>query len=400
MRNFNKGINQDIIQEMNRSLLIHLLRREGICSRVHLANLTNLKQATVTNIMNDFIRWHLVKEVGFLSGNKGRRSIGIEVNTDTYRVIGVRLARKYFSVGIFDLTGKVHCQVKRTITREVVPEKIFGQMMQEIENMIVKEREKKVLAIGVSLPGPFIKKEGRIALMTEVSGWNDIQIEKQLEERFHLPIVLEQDANAAVLAQLWHNEEVDQDDMVVYVAAGQGIGAGILVNGEILRGTMGIAGEIGHTSIEHEGIVCACGNKGCLEQYCSSIAFTKAVNQRLKLDTPIEFEKICRMLDGGDKICLEEYKKAGYYLGIGVVNLVNSLNPSTIILGDEMSHVNSEILYQIVDETIRERVLPQIYGNLKICISNTPKDSCFHGAAIVAIEEIFSHPAKYVMETL
>lgn len=399
MRSYDKGINQDIIQEMNRSLLIRLLRREGNCSRVHLAHLTNLKQATVTNIVNDFISWELVRETGFLSGNKGRRSIGIEVNTERYRVIGVRLARKYFSVGTFDLTGKPHYQVRRKIAKEDAPEEIFERILNEIEKMLAKEQDKDVLVIGVSLPGPFIKKEGRIALMTEVAGWSNIQIESRLEQTFHLPIVMEQDANAAVLAQLWHNKEVDQADMVVYVAAGQGIGAGILVDGELLRGTMGMAGEIGHTSIEHEGIVCACGNRGCLEQYCSSIALTRAINQRRIGEPPLEFEEICDRIAKGDELCREEYRKAGHYLGVGIVNLINSLNPSTIILGDEMSHVDSAILYDVVHEVVKERVLPQVYDNLKIVISNTPKDSCFHGAAIVAIEEIFSHPAKYIMKT-
>ena len=101
----NRGINQDVTQEMNRSLLLKNLRREGMCSRAYLASLTGLKQATVTNIMKDFLNWGIVTEVGFLNGSKGRRSIGVSINPDRYRVIGVRLARKHYSVGLFDLTG-------------------------------------------------------------------------------------------------------------------------------------------------------------------------------------------------------------------------------------------------------------------------------------------------------
>ena len=89
-----RGFNQENIQDMNRTLLLNLLRKEGICARAHLANLSQLKQATVTNIVSDFIDWGLVKEVGFLVGNKGRRSIGISINNDDFGVLAIRLARK------------------------------------------------------------------------------------------------------------------------------------------------------------------------------------------------------------------------------------------------------------------------------------------------------------------
>lgn len=94
---------------MPRTLLLNLLRKEGICARAHLANLSQLKQATVTNIVSDFIDWGLVKEVGFLVGNKGRRSIGISINNDDFGVLAIRLARKNYTVGIFNLSAEWPC---------------------------------------------------------------------------------------------------------------------------------------------------------------------------------------------------------------------------------------------------------------------------------------------------
>ena len=109
MQQMVQGLNQESIQALNRTLLLNSLRKEKICSRAHLSHLTNLKQATVTYIMNDFISWNIVKEVGLIGGIKGRRSIGVSINNDEYGVIAVRLSKKYYSIGIFDLSGDIIC---------------------------------------------------------------------------------------------------------------------------------------------------------------------------------------------------------------------------------------------------------------------------------------------------
>ncbi|WP_432409174.1 ROK family transcriptional regulator [Wukongibacter sp. M2B1] len=392
----NTGINQDKIQEMNRSLVISLLREEGVCSRVQLARRTDLKQATVTNIINDFINWGLVKEVGFLSGNKGRRSIGIALNTDIYRVIGVRLTRKNYSVGLFDLTDKMHLSKSVETDSNDDPRVIFQNITQTITDIIKESGDCKILSIGVAIPGPFMKKEGRIVLMTEVPGWQNILIEKELEEIFCMPVFLEHDANLGAYAQLWHSKDIKKSEGLIYIAAGQGIGAGILINGELFKGTLGFAGEIGHTSIKFDGHKCECGNRGCLEKYCSSIVFTNAVNREMHRSEKIKLRQIAELIKAGDEICLEQYKIACEYLGIGIVNLINSFNPDTIIIGDEMAHINPQVMIDTINKTVKDKVIPEVWNNLKIKISDIKNDSILHGAGIVAINEIFKRPAQFV----
>ncbi|GMQ61726.1 ROK family protein [Vallitalea maricola] len=393
MNILNTGINQDKIQEVNRSLVISLLREEGVCSRVNLSNRTGLKQATVTNIINDFINWGLVKEVGFLYGNKGRRAIGIAINTDNYRVIGVRLTRKNYTVGLFDLTDKLYLSKTVETDFNIDPKIIFENITQTISAIIKENDNCKVLAIGVAIPGPFMKKEGRIVLMTEVPGWQNILIEKELENIFHIPVFLEHDANSGAYAELWHSKDIIKSVGLIYIAAGQGIGAGILINQKLLKGTFGFAGEIGHTSIKFDGHKCECGNRGCLEKYCSSIAFTNAVNE--ELGQKLRFKQIEQLAKEGNSICLNQYKKACEYLGIGIVNMINSFNPDTIIIGDDMVNINPKLMLDTINQTVKEKIIPELYNDLKIGISNIP-NSILHGAGIVAINEIFRNPLDFV----
>ena len=183
-------------------------------------------------------------------------------------------------------------------------------------------------------------------------------------------------------------------EIVVYIAAGQGIGAGIICDGELLKGSMGIAGEIGHTSIHFKGPKCSCGNYGCLENYCSSIAFTKEINRILGGDHEYTFTEAVSMVQAGNPIVKEIFLTSFDSLAVGVVNMINSFDPSVIIIGDEMSHVLPEEMLQRIKDEVRRKVLPEIYENLKITMSGI-KDSMLHGAAIAAIMDAFDCPDSY-----
>ena len=134
MKETMRGLNQGNIQNLNRSLLLNLLRREKICARTTLAEHSGLKQATVTHIINDFMNWNLVKEVGLLTGVKGRRSIAISLNTEDLAVAGIRIARKDFSVGLFNLYGEA-VMIRRTGIKH-------GQNAREIMDMVFREMDK------------------------------------------------------------------------------------------------------------------------------------------------------------------------------------------------------------------------------------------------------------------
>lgn len=388
----NRGINQDLTQELNRSLLLKNLRREGTCSRAHLAALTGLKQATVTNIMKDFLNWGLVTEVGFLNGSKGRRSIGISINTDRYRVIGVRLARNHYSVGLFDLTGRELGKKRVEIdTREGLgAEEILMRITKEIRRLLKKHGKEVILAAGMAVPGPFIAKKNRIALITGADIWKDVDLKEFFNRELDLPIFLEHNANAGAYAHMWDLKEAYHDDVLVYIAAGQGIGAGIVMNGRIYEGALGTSGEIGHITIDRNGKPCACGNKGCLERYASSLELVRDVYGESANGG--SFEEVERRIREGDEFCLKRYRLACESLGIGIITLVNVINPDVIIIGDEMVRPAPKLMEAIIQKTVKEGVLSDVFEGLRLSVSTYEGDPILTGAAIVAIDRVFDSP--------
>lgn len=403
------GMNQTSIQDLNRELLLNFLRSEGECARITLAKLSGLKQATVTNIINDFIRWGIVKEVGFLTGEKGRRSIGISLNKEEYGVIGIRITRKNYSFGLFNIAGEeIFSRISEDFTG-VSAKEVFAHLLKSVDQCIDDAGGRRILAIGVAIPGPYNRVTRRIELMTGASGWNEVPIEQELKNRYHIPIYIEQNANAAAVAQYWYNRDKLDNDLLVYVAAGQGIGAGIISDGELVRGSIGTAGEIGHTSIDMNGPRCICGNRGCLENYCSSIAFTKFVNERIRRrntsedsssgspegDRTLTFPEAAKLVREGDEDAVAVYLACCDRLSVGVVNIINSFNPKYIMLGDEMSHVAPDLMLQRVRQRVRERTIPAIFESTNISLSVVEHDSMVNGAAIVAITDIFRHPADF-----
>lgn len=395
MNQTTQGYNQGNIQTMNRTLLLNLLRREKVCARTTLAEHSGLQHATVTHIVKDFINWNLVKEIGFLSGAKGRRSIAISLNTDDFAVAGIRIARKHFSIGLFNLLGEPLCIKRCSIASGLKAREIMDTVIYEMDNLIKKYSRPKILALGVAIPGPYNSIEGKISIVTNVEGWDQIALKDEFSEHFKIPVIIEEHANAAALAQFWYDADTQKNDILVYIAFAQGIGAGIIHKGVLLKGTTGAAGEIGHTTINIDGPRCSCGNYGCLETYCSSITFVKKINEAFNQNNSIKFKDAVLLVKEKNPIATELYLEMCDYLSIGIINVINSFNPTLIVIGDEMAHVAPELILERIISNVKKRVVPQTLENTKIQLSAYKYDSMVHGAAIIAINDIFENSSIY-----
>lgn len=387
-----QSINYNDMQEMNRYLIIKLLMQLGICSRVELSRLSGLKQATITNIINDFIKIGLVSEIGSKNGSKGRRSIAISLNSDNYKFIGVRLTRKYISVGLFDITGKSHLirEYKFDVTDGV--DNTLKIIETSVNNILNEYSNENIIAIGISLPGPFIRTTG-IITVNEFPGWEQVLVEDYFNNIFHIPVFLEHDAKAGVMACWYMNKYNNVNKTLAYVIAGHGIGVGVIVDGKLLRGSTGTFGEIGHTSIDFNGPLCACGSRGCLENYCSTIALSRRIKNALELGVKsslsidFTFSDIVEAYKNKDDLTVKEVNKNIEYFSVGIVNLVNMVNPDVIIIGDEMVNFGDDFL-NILKSNVSKKIIPDLYNNLDIRLGNFADDEVLIGASIVAIEAI------------
>ena len=392
------GKNLADVQEINRSLILKLLRKNEICSRAFLAKATGLQQATISIIVSDLIKKGVVVETGFIEGEKGRRSIGIALNAEKYKVIAVKLTRQYITVALFDICGKGYEHIKEKIDFTDGSENAMKKMKAMIKTLINRNANDVCIGLGMAIPGPFMRREGRIILMTEFPGWEKIHITDELSESFHIPVILEHDANCSAIAEWWSGDYASEEGTLVSVMAGQGIGAGIIVDGKLLFGSMGIAGEIGHMSIDVNGERCICGNRGCLYRYCSTVALEKSVEASLGdypdsvLHQGRSVTDIINATHHNDPLALAAIDKAAWYLGFGLANVANIYNPDVIVISDEMAQAGARFL-DGVKSSVKEHVLHEIYENMQVVLSTLEGDSALLGAGILAVNEVLNTPS-------
>lgn len=388
-----KGKNLEDVQRMNRLLIINFLRKQKNMSRADLARATGLKQATITNIVNDLLDTRLARETGELDAKIGRRSIGIALNNELYKVIHVRLARKYFLIGLYDIAGNKYEVHKENIDISWGSETVFTRMKVRIAEQLSRLKIGEVISIGISLPGPYLSSQGRIGIMTEFPGWEKISIKDEIQSYFGIPTYAEHDANVGALAEWWLGSNFMDKGTLVYVAAGQGIGTGIINDGKLFKGAMGIAGEVGHMSIAFDGPKCQCGNRGCLEYYCSTFALLREAKKQAAnhnesmLTQDVDLNDFFKALESGDFIAKRVFGHIARFLGLGLVNIVNIYNPHVIVVGDELAR-GGEYLLEILKQTVKEHVLPMVYEQLTIRLSAFDDDPALIGAGSLAVNNI------------
>lgn len=212
---------------------------------------------------------------------------------------------------------------------------------------------------------------------------------------------IENDANAGVCAQQWFSSKSEGENMI-YIVAGQGIGCGIISNGELHRGSVGSAGEIGHTSINYMGPKCECGNRGCLEKYASSIAIMEHVKEKIQngaetsLTLESDFDAFAEAVRQGDALAVDEFRNACECLAVGIVNLVNQVNPREIIIGDVLADVAPEVMLEIVRERVKERTSKFVNEYLSIEHNQIQHNPILIGAGAIAAQKVLEDPIGYI----
>ncbi len=389
--------NNSSLQQNNRSAVLFALSDGEVHTRAEIARDTGLTQASITNIVSAFQEVGVVHETGQVAGQLGRRSVGIKLNEEYCKVVAVKLARKSYDIAVFNWMGKITKHIFVPITNQMSATYVIKEIIDTVKDLI--DSQPGIKAIGVALPGPYLSKRGQIALMSEFSGWDQINIREKFESNFDIPIRIEHDANAGALAEWFYGNGIEQNDVLAHLLISEGVGSGIIHTGEMLLGYDGIFGEIGHTSIDFNGSKCSCGNKGCFEHYCSALSFAKWVQKELYLhpessltsEKKITAEIIFEHMRNGDLFSKTAVHRVAQYIGRGIVNMIYAYNPNIIVISDIMTGGGEEML-QVIRSTVREHVLPVLAEKIEIRFSDLRHDTILLGAKAVAVEHLLLNP--------
>jgi glucokinase len=253
--------------------------------------------------------------------------------------------------------GRRLAEDRRSTSAEEGPEVVLERIVGSLEQALAKAglQQGDLAAVGICSPGPCDINAGVIGWGPNLPGWRDVPICRYLEERLGVPASLENDASAAALGEHVYGAGRECRHLI-YITVSTGIGGGLIIDGRLYRGATGVAGEIGHMTIDPEGPLCGCGKRGCLEAFASGTAIAargeelvaqggSALLARLAQEQGgITAETVCRAAEEGDSASQSIIRRAGYYLGIGLANYVNIFNPEIIIIGGGLAKVGDLLL--------------------------------------------------------
>ena len=263
-------------------------------------------------------------------------------------------------------------------------ESAIERIIQIIDSVWPKERQ--VLGIAAAAPGSIDVNENKVILAPNIKGWKDFELGSILEKRFNVKVLVNNDARMAAIGEWKHGAGRGHND-ILYFTVSTGLGGGVITGGKVLQGAVGIATEVGHIVLDDNGPACGCGKNGHFEAFSSGTGIQNFVKQKIKEGHPTTLasknpntKMIAEAAKAGDQLSISAFKRAGYYLGIGVANYLHIFNPSCVIFGGGVSQ-SGDLIFKPFRESLEKHVLSLNYlENLKIALAELGDDVGLIGA--------------------
>ena len=324
------GASSALAREINRRLVLNLLRTRQPISRADLARLSGLQRSTISLIVEELLAEQWLIEGPAVRLPRGRRPTMLSLNDDR-AIIGVDIRPTETTIALADLNGEFLSSEVIDTPRDA--DTAIDAMLERILPLV--HSGKKIEGIGISLPGRVDPVTGQLLFAPNL-GWKNCNLGERVSQATGLAVELENAANACVLAAVWFDKMEDCRNLLM-VLVSEGIGAGIYVNGQLVRGHNGLAGEFGHVSIDPNGPLCTCGGRGCWEVFGSNRAAVAHYRQLRPETGEIKFTDILARADDGDSAAADVLEAMARHLGEGVRMLVAALAPEKIVMIGEIT---------------------------------------------------------------
>lgn len=310
--------------------------------------------------------------------------------------LGVDLGGTDIKAGLVDRTGRARCRVCLTTEAEHGPQRVIDRLAEAIDQAAAKLSIslKDVGGVGIGAPGPMSHSKGMVYRPANLPGWDGVPLRELIQERTGRPTVLENDANAAALGEFWVGAGRDVQNMIL-LTMGTGIGGAVIEGGRLVRGHFENAGEIGHTIVQPDGLLCNCGQHGCLEQYASATATVRRAVHGIESGLPsvlaerhwagrqIDAPAIVEAVHAGDALACQVWDETCKYLALACVNLQHLTNPELIVIGGGMSAAG-EVLLERVESHRRRMAWKTFDDRPRLALAALGNDAGFVGAGYAA----------------
>jgi predicted NBD/HSP70 family sugar kinase len=350
----------EALRRLNRLRVIHALRDQGLISRAEIARRTGLSRSTVSSLVADLQADGLVVErgePGAAHGTQGGRPpILLSFDSSAGAAVGIDFGHSHLRVAVSDLSSRILAERALPLDTDHAAEEGLDAAAELVGDLLAQAGidESQVIGAGMGLPGPILQESGVVGSSAILPGWVGVAAADEMRRRLDVPILVDNDANLGALAEAAFGAGQDATDLI-YLKVASGIGAGLLLNGRLYRGTGGLAGEFGHFLVDPNGHVCRCGNRGCLETQAATGALVELLRRSHGEDVTVQ-----RMLDlarAGDTGCRRVIADAGRAIGRAVSMLINVLNPELVVVGGDLADAG-DLLLDGVRDSIARATLP------------------------------------------
>jgi glucokinase-like ROK family protein len=384
--------------------LIDLIRKYGEFSKADLASFTEYSRSKITSCVDSLLEKEIIVANHTTEFTGGRRSKTFSLNGKLGLVAGFDIGATSIDIGIADFSGKLISRYSEPAYVKDGPIKILGRACSLLENMFNENKlsPEKLNGIGIGVPGPVDFSIGTLVSPPIMPGWDRYPIIQTVQQWFPTAnVVVDNDVNVMALGETYQGAGKGVDNLI-FVKIGTGIGAGIICEGKIYRGSSGCAGDIGHIGVNKSGPLCHCGNKGCLE----AVAAGPAIAERSLMaaqagKSPIlmkYYERNGKSLRAedvgdaareGDALSMEVIRESGQFVGDVLAGLVNFYNPGMIVIGGGVRNLGN-LLLSSIRQTVLNRSLPLATRDLRIVFSEIGADAGVVGAVNLAMDYMFT----------
>jgi predicted NBD/HSP70 family sugar kinase len=382
-------------RDINRRIVLNLIRRNQPISRASLARRSGLQRSTVSAIAGQLISERLVAEGAVGQVPRGRKPTFLQLNPERCGIIGVDIRAGTTLIGVAGLDSRLVAQ--ETITTAGMPEEFLARLGRRIRDLQRAHPRSSYEGIGVSLPGRIDPTTQRL-LFAPSLGWGEVDIKSVLESATGLPVEMENSANACALAELWSGRHGESVRNLVTLGVSDGIGVGMIVNGQLVRGVRGLAGEFGHVSLDENGLPCRCGNRGCLETLASNAAAVRYYAEVTSVRrgevgsksamARLTFEDLLRLVEQGDERAGQALDRMAHFLGRGVAMLVTGLAPEVLVVVGEITRVWDRV-GPAVSEVVQRQALKS--AATRLLITRPEAQPRLGGTIALVLQKHFGH---------
>lgn len=378
------GVNHHDMNIKNKYVILKALATQGAMPRNELSVLSGLSKMAVTAIANEYIEQGVLRECGELSSSGGRRPKLLELDPNGLLTMAISIDREMLLVGIVNARGTIlraeHIPFRQVDSNQVLIDSLFY-----LCDMLMSDPlSKKFWGIGVSCVGPLSIEEGEILNPPDFGSIHNLPIVRLLQERYDLPCYLQNDMCLAALAEAYYGKHRTLKNFL-YIGISSGIGGGIILNRRLFTGTSGLAGIIGHSIVQMDGIPCTCGQRGCLEQYSSITAIVKWAREQCG-DESVTWMKLARGVLEGDLLSQSAVDRMAAYLYVAISNFQAAFDMQGVIIGGELYGAKEYIVSRVREKLQSETLTWSYRRKIEVAGSSFTSDASFIGTSALIME--------------